>query len=179
MSQSSLRIILRTSNSAREEIKELLSGLLAAELVAPSRQIWLVSPWLGDVDLLDNRSAAFRGVGPGWGRREVRLLDVLGELVTRGSKLVVATRPGEGVDRAQEALRRAVGTGPAAARLRFEIRPQLHAKGLLGDDYCVSGSMNFTKNGIENLEEMVTYTTDPAQVGALRLEFGREYGETT
>jgi phosphatidylserine/phosphatidylglycerophosphate/cardiolipin synthase-like enzyme len=176
MSAEVSRIILRTAGTARQEIRELLVGLLAAELVAPSRCIWLVSPWLRDVALLDNRSAAFRGVGPGWARREVSLFDVLAELTRRGSELIVATRPGDGNDASLVALQRAVGDGPAAKRLRSELRPQLHAKGLVGDDYCLSGSMNFTRNGIEHLDEMVTYTTDPEHVGALRIEFAQEYG---
>jgi len=86
------------------------------------------------------------------------------------------TRPGDGNERALERLQRLVGAGPLAARLRTETRPALHAKGLLSDDYCLSGSMNFTRNGIENLDEMVTYTTNPETVGALRLEFDQEYG---
>ena len=176
MSAVGSRVVFRTATAARTEIKELLVGVLAAELVAPSRRIWLVSPWLADIDLLDNRAAAFRGIGPGWGRRVIRLFDVLGELTRRGTDVIVATRPGAESDGTLAALRRAVGEGPAAARLHCETRAQLHTKGLLGDDYCISGSMNFTRNGIEHLDEVVTYLTDPAQVGALRIEFGQEYG---
>ena len=177
MSESASRVILRTGSAARHEIRDLLSGLLAAELLAPSRRIFLVSPWLSDIDLLDNRTAAFRGIGPGWARRELRLFDVLAELAKRGCELVVATRPPErGIDQVEASLRRALGDGPAAKRLHYETRPLLHTKGLLGDDYCLSGSMNFTRNGVDHLDEMVTYTTDPSQVGHLRLEFTQEYG---
>lgn len=176
MSEAGSRVILRTATTARLEIKELLSGVLAAELVAPSRCLWLVSPWVRDVELLDNRSAAFRGLGPGWGRKYVRLFEVVGELARRGAQVIVATRPADGVEGSLTSLRRAVGDGPAASRLHLLTRPNLHAKGLLGDDYCVSGSMNFTHNGVEHLDEMVTYTTEPAVVGALRIEFSREYG---
>lgn len=176
MTSGATRIILRTATSARHEIRELLAGLLAAELVAPSKHVWLVSPWLRDIAMLDNRSAAYRGIGPGWGQREVSLFDVLAELTRRGSQLVVVTRPGEQNGRALQALRRVNGGGLAADRLKIETRAQLHAKGLLGDDYCLSGSMNFTRNGIVHLDELVTYTTDPEQVSALRIEFAQEYG---
>jgi phosphatidylserine/phosphatidylglycerophosphate/cardiolipin synthase-like enzyme len=176
MSGIASRVVIRTATAARTEIKELLAGVLAAELVAPSRRIWLVSPWLADVDLLDNRAAAFRGIGPGWGRRMIGLFDVLGEFTRRGSEVIVATRPGAESDGTLAALRLAAGQGPSAARLHCETRSQLHTKGLLGDDFCISGSMNFTRNGVEHLDEIVTYVTDPAQVGALRIEFGQEYG---
>lgn len=179
MSRSETRVIFRTSGAAQHEIRELLASLLVAELISPSERLWLVSPWLRDVLLLDNRSAAFRGVGPGWARRELGLFDVLSELMRRGSKLTVVTRPGDGNERALADLVRIVGTRPAAERLRMDTRPDLHAKGLLGDDYCLSGSMNFTRNGIENLDEMVTYTTNPEQIGALRIEFDLEYGGAT
>jgi phosphatidylserine/phosphatidylglycerophosphate/cardiolipin synthase-like enzyme len=176
VSSGDTRVILRTSGAAQHEIRELLASLLAGELISPSERLWLVSPWLRDIRLLDNRSAAFRGVGPGWARRELGLFDVLSELAWRGSKLTVVTRPETGNERALDSLRRIVGTGLAAARLHIDTRPDLHAKGLLGDDYCLSGSMNFTRNGIENLDEMVTYTTNVEQVGALRIEFEQEYG---
>lgn len=176
MSGGATRQIMRTATSAHNEIRELLGGILCAELVAPSERVWLVSPWIRDVELLDNRSGAFRGIGPGWARQELRLCKLLAELARRGTKLTVVTRPGDGNDEALAILRREVGDGPAAARLHCQTRTELHTKGLLGDDYCLSGSMNFTRNGIDRLDEMVTYTTDAAQVGTLRIEFQQEYG---
>jgi phosphatidylserine/phosphatidylglycerophosphate/cardiolipin synthase-like enzyme len=177
MSAQMDRIVLRTAQSARREIQELLAGVLSAELVAPSRKLWLISPWLRDVPLLDNRSGAFQGVGPGWARKEISLFEILGELARRGSRLIVATRTGKENQKAHEALRHALGNQRAEKRLTIHRRPKLHSKGLLGEGYCISGSMNFTHNGIEHLEEMITYTRDPARVGRLRIEFDSEFGE--
>lgn len=176
MTESSTRMILSGSRTGRNEIRELLGGLLASELIAPSEHLWLVSPWLRDVALLDNRAAAYRGIGPGWARRQIGLFDILAELTRRGSRLLVVTRPDDGNPRALDALRRTVGDGAAARRFSAETRPDLHTKGLVGDDYGLIGSMNFTRNGIEHLDEAISFTRDTAQVGSMRLAFEQEYG---
>lgn len=176
MNGSGTRVILRTASSSRLEIRELVAGILAAELLFPSRCIWLVSPWIRDIELLDNRTAAFRGLGPTWAQREIRLFDILAELVRRGATLVIATLPGDDNARVLETLQREIKATGDEKRLNVVFRPQLHAKGLVGDDFCLSGSMNFTRNGIENLDEMVTFTRVASDVGALRMEFEKEYG---
>lgn len=174
MKSGGTRLILRTAGTARREIQELLAGVLAAELVVPSTRLWLVSPWLRDVPILDNRSAAFRGIGPGWARREIGLFDILAEILRRGSEVTIATRPER--ETVFAILRRMLGER-SVRRLNFVERSKLHTKGLLGEDYCIIGSMNFTQNGVEVLEELVRYTTNVEEVGELRLEFASEYGE--
>lgn len=176
MSNQLERVIHRSSLAAQAEVKELLAGIFAAELVAPSAKLWLVSPWIRDVRLLDNRGAAFRGVGPSWGRRQLGIFDVLAELCRRRTEVTVVTRSSDDNPRAMDELERLVGEGFAAARLRICYRDDLHTKGLVGEDYCVRGSMNFTRNGIEKLDEWVTYSTDERVVGEARLSFQEYYG---
>lgn len=176
MSDQLERVIHRSSLAAQGEVQELLAGIFAAELVAPSAKLWLVSPWIRDVPLLDNRGAAFRGVGPSWGRRQLGIFDVLAELCRRRTEVTVVTRPSDDNRLAMKQLERVVGEGVAATRLHICYREDLHTKGLLGEDYCLRGSMNFTRNGIEKLDEWVTYSTDEQVVGEARLSFQRHYG---
>ena len=56
---SGVRRIFRSSSTSNAEIRELLESLFAAELLSPSRCLWLVSPWLTDLELLDNRAGAW------------------------------------------------------------------------------------------------------------------------
>ena len=52
----------------------------------------------------------------------------------------------------------------------------MHEKGLLGDDYYLSGSMNFTENGIRLNDEAVKYELSPEAVAQARVSFRQQYG---
>ena len=44
------------------------------------------------------------------------------------------------------------------------------------DSFFLSGSMNITYNGIELLEEQITFDIDGAEVGSAKLTFHEKYG---
>ncbi len=174
----SSRQIFKGRMRSEHEVESLLQSILAAELVAPSDVIWLVSPWISDVQVLDNRAGAFAGVEPRWGRHMVVLSDVLSTLVRRGSRLVIATRPDDHNTRFVHALRAAIASAGLADRLvvHQDDREALHEKGLLGDDYYVSGSMNFTENGIRINDETLSFELTSEVVSQARLHYRQHYG---
>jgi len=102
-------------------------------------------------------------------------LEVLATIVQRGAHLLLLTRPEGDNRRAVKRLGALVGSD-SAERIRMEFRAGLHTKVMVGDDYCLTGSMNFTRSGIEKNDETVTFSTDPERVGALRLELREQYG---
>jgi phosphatidylserine/phosphatidylglycerophosphate/cardiolipin synthase-like enzyme len=53
----------------------------------------------------------------------------------------------------------------------------LHTKGLVGDDYRIIGSMNFTFFGIEINDEAIHFDQDIEAVVQTRLEFEQQYGD--
>jgi phosphatidylserine/phosphatidylglycerophosphate/cardiolipin synthase-like enzyme len=171
------RIIVRTSRTARQEIQELVRGVLAAELLSPSPQVWLVSPWIRNFELFDNRSASFSGLSSQWGRRVVHFLDVLVDLTRRGSHLTVVTRPDNENNDFLADFQRKLGPERSSQQLQTRLVRELHTKMLLGDDYLISGSMNFTRNGLENLDESVSFMTDPSEIAAARLTLIQAYGQ--
>lgn len=168
---------------ASHAVPGLLQTLFAAELINPSDCIWLVSPWVSDIEILDNRTHAFRHLEPSWPRGSVRLSDVLASLLERGTTVHVATRPvrpwigdlGRHNDRFLEELMRRV---PAAAHLSIHRQEEsnLHTKGLLGNKFFLSGSMNFTYNGVTVNDEQVRLTLDPSEVAQAHLEFKDRWG---
>lgn len=170
------RRIFRSSYTSNAEIRELLELLFTAELLLPSRCLWIISPWLSDLDLLDNRSDAFSSLDPQWGPRRIRLTEILGRLLENGTHLVVATRTGQHNDtflRKLDDLSRAMG---ASDRLTVYQNDALHLKGILGNDFYLSGSMNLTFNGVELLEEGVTFETSLEAIGAARIQLLNGYG---
>lgn len=168
----STRQVLRRRADARNAARELLETMFAAELLDPSRALWIVSPWLRDIPVLDNRAGGFTALDPDFPRGLVRLSRLIRTLLDRGSRIVIATRPDLQSREVVEVIRAA---GPSAGLLHTE-REELHAKGIVGDSIALVGSMNFTHNGIERLTEMLTFQTDLARVAEIRLDFAREYG---
>ncbi|WP_437931109.1 phospholipase D-like domain-containing protein DpdK [Sorangium sp. So ce291] len=170
------RQLLQTAAASRNAVRELLQSIFTAELLAPSRCLWIVSPWLRDVPVIDNTTGAFQYLGPDFPFDEVRLSRVLRDLLYRGTEVVIATRPDLGNRQVFEALGHGLGSRSSDRRLTFLERTDLHAKGIVGDRYSLAGSMNLTFNGIENLTEMLVFQTDREQVEELRIMFLGEYG---
>jgi len=168
----SARQFLQSSSDARNSVRELLQIIFSAELLAPSRCVWVVSPWLRDLPVLDNTSGSFLSLCPELPRSEVRLSLVLRELLANGTQLVIATRPDPGNRQVIESLNQS----DIESQVIFEERSELHAKGIVGDRYALVGSMNLTYNGLERLTELLVFETDRSAVEHLRLSFQKEYG---
>lgn len=173
---SGIRRIFRSSSTSHAEIRELLESLFAAELLAPSRCMWLVSPWLTDLELLDNRTGAYAALDPQWGPRHLRLAELLGRLLELGTHVVVATRPddhNEAFIRKLDDIARSTGV---ESQLTVHRKSTLHHKGFLGCDFYLSGSMNLTFNGVEILDEGVTFETSREATESARIAFLNDYG---
>lgn len=165
------RSIHKTSARARNEARELLQSIFAAELARPSSLIWLVSPWLRDVPILENRSGEFEALAPTLPRSEVRLGRILRELVNRGTRVVVASRPLPDGGEVADSLAREWPNRVVVRRME-----ELHVKGLVTDSCALTGSMNFTHNGIENLTELLEFEISRPAVEQLRTTFRQHYG---
>lgn len=168
----STRQFLQSAVNARNAVRELLQIVFAAELLCPSRSLWLVSPWIRDIPVLDNTTGSFLSLCPDFPQSEIRLSLVLRQLLVRGAQVVIAARPDPGNTQVYDGLR---GIG-AENSLVFHEREELHAKGIVGDAFSLIGSMNLTYNGIDRLTEMLIFETDRPKVEQLRLTFRREYG---
>lgn len=162
------------SRLSSRQVPDLLQTVFAAELLSPSRCLWLVSPWVSDIPVLDNGANAFLALEPGWARGKVRLSQVLMALAERGTTVRVATRPdphNRGVLEALEAYARVKGVG-----IHVHKNQELHLKGILGDRFYLGGSMNFTHNGITLNEEAVHYETASEVVSERHVLFADRWG---
>lgn len=142
-----------------------------AELLAPSREVWLVSPWISDFVLLDNRSGRFDAINPQWQRREIRLVDYTQQLMTHGTSVIVVTRPDSLNQNFLNRLEDRCQESGLDDRLQLLSRNGLHTKGILTDGGLLFGSMNLTYSGLELNEESVYYETSPEAIAKARIEF--------
>src|SRR6476659_6908334 len=89
------RVIKSRSRDSAMQLSDCLSSLAALELLAPSAELYLISPWIGDVQLLDNRFGQFRSIAPDGGRRVLTLSVFLAALVERGTRVRLICRAEE------------------------------------------------------------------------------------
>lgn len=159
-----------------QSLAQLLSSVLASELLWPSKHLWLVSPWIGDIPILDNSTGAYGTVVPEWERATVRLSQVLIYLAGQGTKIVVALRAQDPNNAAfQAALSEAQTANPQ--QIQIFSASHLHEKGMLGDGFYLRGSFNFTWSGVQINEEMVSFVTDASQIAAAHIDFAERWQE--
>jgi phosphatidylserine/phosphatidylglycerophosphate/cardiolipin synthase-like enzyme len=162
------------SRASARKVPDLLQMIFAAELLCPSRCLWIVSPWISDIPVIDNRTNGFLSFEPEWARSQVRLSQVLGRLLRVGTTVYIATRPVEHNETFLARIRREAE--PDNLPLVIKTAEELHEKGILGDSFYLSGSMNFTHSGISLNEEAIHYTADSVVVAENRVRFTERWG---
>lgn len=143
-------------------VRDLFQTLFAAELLSPSSKLWLFFAWISDVEILDNTARRFAAIEPDWPAAPIRLSQVLGALLARGTQVRLVIREhghNEYFIARLQTLKERFGD-----QLKWVVERDFHAKGLLGDDYFLSGSMNLTFNGISVNGEHLILRTDPAAI---------------
>lgn len=161
------------TKGVERSLGELLSSVLASEVLWPSERLWLVSPWISDIAVLDNSTGAFQTLVPGWERASVRLSQVLIHLAQQRTELFVALRPVHHNDPFRVALQEAQKT--LRDRIHLFSSVHLHEKGMLGDGFYLKGSFNFTFSGIQINEEIASFTTDATAIAEARIDFSEHW----
>lgn len=166
------RRILTHTPKGRRDVQELLHGLFVAELIQPSDELWIVSPWISNIIVINDQAGRLRFLHDS-GQTRVRLLSAIGALARLGGTIHIVTRPtdNEAFVASVKSLRQSVGDS-----VRLCFRQTLHAKGIAGDGYAVTGSMNLTWSGTEKWDELVEFRTgnDATQI---RSKFREAYGD--
>lgn len=156
---------------SRDVPAEILQSVFAAELIEPSDPLWIVSPWVTDLEVIDNEGGRFSALNPDWPNAPIRLVSVLSTLVTRGGSVAIVTTDDSHNDDLERKL-----DAEGLDGLRLMRRPALHMKGIVGRGFALEGSMNLTYNGVHRNEERLIYRTDPAKVSEIRIEFEQRWG---
>ena len=149
-------------------VRDLFQSLFVAELINPSPKLWLFFAWISDVEILDNSARQFAVLEPDWPAAPIPLSQVLGALLSRGVEIRVIIREHGHNDFFLARLK--VLKARYANLLKWTIEKSYHAKGLLGADYFLSGSMNLTLSGISVNGEHLVLRTDPAAVAEEAIE---------
>jgi hypothetical protein len=155
-------------------VRDLLQSLFVAELINPSPKVWLFFAWISDIEIIDNSSREFAAIEPDWPASPIRLSQVLKSLLARGVNLRLIIRQHGHNDYFIAKLQQLkIKYGDI---IKWVIEKDFHAKGMLGADYFLSGSMNLTFNGISINGEHLVLRTDPAAVAEQAIELETRWG---
>jgi hypothetical protein len=154
-------------------IRDLLQSLFVLEAVRPSKPLWLLSAWVTDPPVLDNGARQFAAVDPEWDSRPITLSGVLRTILEHGGQIHIVTRPDEMnmpfVGRMRNMQRH------HGRRLSILLEETFHDKGLVGEDFELAGSMNFTRAGLLTNIEHLIFRTDPRVIAERRLELNERW----
>jgi phosphatidylserine/phosphatidylglycerophosphate/cardiolipin synthase-like enzyme len=165
------RRIFKSQQTGVAAISELLQSMFVGELLLAGESLWLVSPWVSNIVLIDNRSGNFDTLNPEWSRREIRLIDVLLSLMSRGSHVSIVTRRDEINVSFINGIRDRVQDLGLSELLKIEMKEHLHTKGILLSKSLLTGSMNLTYSGLVINDECIIFSIDPDDIARTRLEF--------
>ena len=171
------RSLRTTAFASRHELADALQCLFVSEVLVPSTPLWIVTPWISDVPIIDNRAGRFMGLIPALPQRWLRLGEVLEHQLIRGGSLVVACRPDDHNRSFTDQLQRRTREIGREQRLHVSVSAELHEKGILSETVLLSGSMNLTYNGLRRLEEVVHLTDDGNAVGRARAAYQDRWGQ--
>jgi phosphatidylserine/phosphatidylglycerophosphate/cardiolipin synthase-like enzyme len=165
-------LIHRTAASPNRELSEALEALLVSELVRPGRRLLIVSPWMTDFPVLDNRHAKYLALQPAWVAAWVPFSSVIRELLSRGTAVSIACGLGRRESESIAQIQDGAQADGASERLFVHRLPRSHRvfsheKALVADTWAIYGSMNLTYSGVTMNGELVTVTSDPTDVASL------------
>jgi hypothetical protein len=170
------RKIFKNATTSQSAVKEMLAFVFSQELILPSKDVFVVTPWISNIPILDNRQGGFISLNPEWSRSEIHLVDILTTIATRGARLHVHVNKDAHNLYAESRLHEALSDAGVSGQCRWRSHKLLHTKGLLTDRALLSGSMNFTQNGVRILDESVDLTFDVQAVATARIHF-ESYGQ--
>ncbi|WP_045820824.1 phospholipase D-like domain-containing protein DpdK [Williamsia herbipolensis] len=160
------RRTVRTKPRNGLAIRDVLAAALLSELCSPCDEFWLVTGWVSDVVVIDNETRQFDAVLGNNPSSNMTLSEVLGELTRRGTEIHVAVRR---VDH-NEAFVERLSRSSIPNLLHLHSGEHLHEKLMVGGDWLLTGSMNFTWNGTRVNEESMELQLDQAEAARHRLE---------
>jgi hypothetical protein len=154
-------------------ISDLLQSIFVAEALCPSSPLWILSGWISDIPVIENGTREFGAIDPDWPTGKVGLTRVFRTILSKGGRVALVLRDVDQNNRFVERL----------SPLKREFSDQLwwtlgeheHQKGIIGQDFDLAGSMNFTYRGTMVNGEHLIYRTAPEVVGARRLALADQW----
>ncbi|MFI5509100.1 phospholipase D-like domain-containing protein DpdK [Mycobacterium sp. NPDC051804] len=154
---------------------DLVQSLFVTEILTPSRELWLLSPWISDIPVIDNSAGTFSVLMPSRPVGSIPLTDTLVYLAGQGTQIFVIVRPDPRNHLVVDKLRHA-SFDDGSPTIQVLVNDNLHEKALLTERFFLHGSMNFTHYGREVNEEALTLDNNRESIAAARLDYRERFG---
>jgi hypothetical protein len=155
------RMIQSAARTSSMQLEEVLASLFALELLFPSEKLFIFSPWISDIELLNNQRGQFRVLFPDSDGIKIRLSQMLNRLADVGQNIYIVTRPDHR------------WTEEFLLKLNSKIKVRkvetLHEKGIISQHFYLRGSMNLTYSGINLNDEHVEISSESSTIAAARI----------
>jgi len=171
MINHNLRKIRTKTPLGKRHLKEVLGSTFAGLIISPE-EIWLITAWFTNFEVLDNRSGNWSYLNPNWGNRMVTFVELLETAVLNGCKLNLVVNETKTNDTALNLLKNKLVNED---NFRFEISKKEHIKGLITESCFIDGSMNLTFSGANVNSEMLTLSGDIHEISEARIDFDNLY----
>jgi len=156
-----------------QAITDLIKSLFLLELIKPSEITWLHFAWLSDIEILDNTSRKYAWCNPSWPSRKITLTEILDVILSKGGSVRLVIRR----DKHNEYILRRLKKlkEDYSESVEWRVVDYFHDKGMVGDHYFLSGSMNLTKYGITVNTEHIYLRTNPSSISEQKLHLKGEW----
>jgi hypothetical protein len=171
MINQDLRKIRTKTPLGKRHLKEVLGSTFAGLIISPE-EIWLITAWFTNFEILDNRSGNWNYLNASWGNRMVTFVELLETAVLNGCKLNLVVNETKTNDTALNLLKSKLVN---EVNFRFEVSKKEHIKGLVTESCFIDGSMNLTFSGANVNSEMLTLSGDSHEISEARIDFGNLY----
>lgn len=172
MKQETYRNISKRAKMSH--VTDLLQSIFLAEILKPSNDLWIISPWISDIPVIDNRGNQFTHLHPFWESTRLKLSTVLCQLMKKGTRVYLITRPDIHNNSFIDSIK--MQWEKQDKSLIIKKAHDLHEKGILGDDYYLSGSMNLTFYGITINDEYLHFSIDQAIIAQKKIGVNERWG---
>lgn len=166
------RKIFKSAVTSQHSVREVLVMVFAQELLVPSKDLFIVAPWISNIVIFDSTGGQFATLNPEWAKREISLVEVLVAVAANGTTLHLHTRPDEHNMAFKRRLYEALSDAGLLDQLKWsDGNAALHTKGIWTEQVLIDGSMNLTHRGISVNDEAVTVSFDRGQIAEARVHF--------
>lgn len=162
------------------QLQKIIEAFFISELSTPSKEIWIVSPWISNLNIVDNNQGQYSSLFPEWPKSFISLSLVLNSILENGTKVNISTRPFENQESNREiinfveSLKKDENYGHLVI---LKTDNTLHEKGLIHDSLYLAGSMNLTMSGVNINKEVVEVRTDLESINNSIIEFKDYFNE--
>ena len=156
-----------SGRAASAAAADVLQSAIVAEFLSPGPRLTLHAAALANPPVVDNRRNAFRSLLPDFGYRELRVIDALRELLTRGTVVDLAYRDAARSAAFIERLEAAFRLDPPAGEVRLLRDDTLSETGLLGGAFFLGGGLEWGADGLVVGPAGATFQT-AGEVAAVR-----------